>query len=143
MSRSAGLYKKQKKCHIEYCSPLKSFQHSVSLFLSTIIIGEGKVEEEKKKKEGLILRERDELKVGACSLCHGKIENVFSHFPSIVSCQQKIFSSGFHQPFIRNKMDELKRSFHYLEDDNTSSTYCHVNLKTDEQNVAMTYKWVT
>ena len=89
------------------------------------------------------MRERDELKVGACSLCHGKIENGFSHFPSIVSCQQKIFSSGFHQPFIRNKMDELKRSFHYLEDDNTCSTYCHVNLKTDEQNVAMTNKWVT
>ena len=129
--------------YIEYCSPLKSFQHSVSLFLSTIIIGEGKVEEEKKKEEGLILRERNELKVGACSLCHGKIENGFSHFPSIVSCQQKIFSSGFHQPSIRNKMDELKRSFHYLEDDNTSSTYCHVNLKTDEQNVAMTNKWVT
>ena len=40
-------------------------------------------------------------------------------------------------------MDELKRSFHYLEDDNTSSIYFHVNLKTDEQNVAMTNKWVT
>ena len=65
---------------IEYCSPLKSFQHSVSLFLSTIIIGEGKVEEEKKKKEGIILRERDELKVGACSLCHGKNENGFFAF---------------------------------------------------------------
>ena len=44
----------------------------------------------------------------------------------------EIFSAGFHQPSIRNKMDELKRSFHHLEDDNTSSIYCHVNLKTDE-----------
>ena len=33
---------------IEYCSPLKSFQHSVSLFISTITIGEGKVKEEKR-----------------------------------------------------------------------------------------------
>ena len=54
---------KEMSFYIEYCSPLKPFQHSVSLFLSTIIIGEGKVEEGKKKKEGIILRERDELKV--------------------------------------------------------------------------------
>ena len=91
--------------YVKYCSPLKPFQHSVSLFLSTITIGEGKVKR-KKNKEGFRVRERDEFKVGACSLCHGKIENGFSHFPSISSCQQKIFSSGFHQPSIRNKMDE-------------------------------------
>ena len=118
---------KEMSFYIEYCSPLKSFQHSVSLFLSTIIIGEGKVEEEKKKKEGIILRERDELKV---PFAMAKSKTDFRL--GLVSCQQKIFSSGFHQPSIRNKMDELKRSFHHLEDDNTSSIYCHVNLKNDE-----------
>ena len=86
------------------------------------------------------MRERDELKVGVCSLCHGKTENRFSHFPSISSCQQKIFSSGFHQSFMRNKMDERKRGFHYFDNNNASSLYCHVNLKADEQNVAMTIK---
>ena len=35
---------------IEYCSPLKSFQHSVSLFLSTIIIEEGRFYSANKKR---------------------------------------------------------------------------------------------
>ena len=41
---------------------------------------------------------------------------------------------------MRNKMDERKRGFHYFDNNNASSLYCHVNLKTDEQNVAMTIK---
>ena len=89
------------------------------------------------------MRIRSELKVGACSFCYGKIENGFSPFLSTVTCKQKIFSSGFHQPFMRNKMDERKRGFHYFDNNNASSLYCHVNLKTDEQNVAMTIKGVT
>ena len=44
---------------------------------------------------------------------------------------------------MRNKMNERKRGFHYFDNNNASSLYCHVNLKTDEQNVAMIIKGVT